>query len=350
MSSSSESVHQNFTSDCPGTATGKKRSVGFCQFQLFDVTRKDRIGSGGKRQFEVLVWYPGLALSYTKPNKRASSRLINLGNEIPVSDSQERFPILLFSHDVGTAPENYSKLAERFASEGYFVFSINHPYVSKACSIIDAVTNSKKTVSVSWWIRGLSDFLLLNAQRKLIGRTYDEKWVRSKKLLPRWMRLANICNDLTFDKSFLVTFLEQLKTKVLREQAPYSIFSNRLDLGRIGVVGHGWGGTSAVTSLLVDGRFSAGINLDGFQFDNSANASIDKPLLMIYSRKNSGINEGLYFCTSDYRVHTINGAKHESFTDLVGSLPQSNSKTNQIMNETLDLMVGFLDQHVKKAW
>ena len=350
---------------------GKKQPIGFCRFQLFDAARKERFNSGMNRQFEVLVWYPGementqrkeylsghnidklFFLNHKfgrKKVKEAVSQIkTNSFVEIPVSDYRKRYPVLLFSHDIGMLPEYYSALMEHLASEGYFVFSINHPYLSEACSIDPASTKKNTTVTCKNKIAALSAFLSFRARKLLVGKSYSEKWTISKQLLSGWHSLAKINSDLTLDKSFLLTFLEQLNTKFFNKNSPYSIFSNRMDLSRVGVIGHGWGGTSAVHSIIKDNRIKAAVNLDGFQFCNALNDTIDKPLLMIYSEKYTGINEGIYFCSSDYNAFTIKNSRHNSFTDWP-HLSDKNMQDGQALYETLNLVIHFLDRYLKKV-
>ena len=45
-----------------------------------------------------------------------------------------------------------------------------------------------------------------------------------------------------------------------------SIFAGRLDLSRLGIFGHSMVGAVAGQTCLVDSRFKAGINLDGFHW------------------------------------------------------------------------------------
>lgn len=362
----------NVLQNCEKDSSQNRIRVGFCQFRLFDVTRKEQFGKNTNRQFEVLAWYPGIAVKKARRKEYLSGRdvrklfflKIRFRNrvaeieskfltksfiEIPVSDYQDRYPVLFFSHDVGMLPEYYSRLMERLAGEGYFVFSINHPHVSESCSIVEVDANRKKNVSASKWTALVAAFLAFKTRRALVGKSYTEKWTLSKKLLKDWNSFAGVSLDLADDKAFLLTFLEQLNTKFFNTSSPYSIFSNRLDLSRIGVLGHGWGGASAVTSLFRDRRFSAAVNLDGFQFDNFVTTNISKPLLMIYSEENSGINDGIYFTTADFQSVTINESSHESFTDWPHYNPKKNEENNKVLGETLERMLSFLNRHVRKV-
>jgi predicted dienelactone hydrolase len=313
-------------------------TVGFSRFSLVDTHRKISSNKSSNRQIEVLVWYPGESTSGMRrksyletylPNRLLLSNLTlgfwkvkSLANtmthsfvDIPVSSARDRFPVLLFSHDLGHLPEHYTILMESLASEGYFVFSINHPKISEQTRIAERLSDN---VHASFNYRLLIDWMnvLWSARKFKKATSYQEKWTLSRKIACRWTELASTHADMMKDKLLLLDFLEHVNSNVIYKIRPYDIFSRKMDLKNVGVFGHGWGGSSAAHSLIQDKRIKAAVNIDGFQFSNAFNDTITRPLLMIYSQQNSGVNEGSYFSSSDYEHIVVENAKHNSFSDL----------------------------------
>ncbi|HJQ39516.1 MAG TPA: hypothetical protein VKB93_20425, partial [Thermoanaerobaculia bacterium] len=55
----------------------------------------------------------------------------------PLSSARRRYPLILFSHGLGSVAGLYSTLLENLASHGYVVAGINHPYFSAAMRLPD---------------------------------------------------------------------------------------------------------------------------------------------------------------------------------------------------------------------
>jgi hypothetical protein len=337
-------------------------TIGFTRFKLIDAGRKDPFNDKKDREFEVLTWYPAengynatrkgylenhdirklILLNFRFGKKKVKEFLGKIRTssflDLPVSNFREQYPVLIFSHDLGALPEYYTLLMEHLAGEGYFVFSINHPHLSERCA------GSMNPPSFKWRI-GLSWFhAQLKVKQILKAKSYGEKWMLSGRLLRGFKYLPKVNADMHLDRKFLISFLHQLNSTTFNELALYKRFSGRLDLLNLGTIGHGWGGVSGVQSLVRDHRVKAAVNIDGFQFCNGMNNVINKPLLMIYSQQYSGINEGIYFCSSNYDFCTIANSSHDNFTDLYYLLEQ---RGQDVLRQTFDLVVPFFDRHLK---
>jgi len=106
-----------------------------------------------------------------------------------------------------------------------------------------------------------------------------------------------------------------------RESADW-ILTNRLDLDRLGVMGHSLGGATAVQVCLEDPRFKAAINLDGFQFGDIRRRSLNRPVLMIESESFAGANDFLAGQhAGGLQKITIAGSTHMDFTDENFTMP-----------------------------
>ncbi len=235
-------------------------------------------------------------------------------------------------------------MMEFLAHEGYIVFSINHAYYSRECIAGSArggveVVNVKRSLKWKWKLA------MLRANKILKETSVEKKWNLSRNIVPKLKALALMNGDMAADRSFVLNFLKQLHLSVLYNHAPYNLFARRLDLHKVGVIGHGWGGTSAVQSLLENESVKAGVNLDGFQFGHVADRVLDKPLLMIYSERFSGMNDGLYSSNADLNTYTIPNSRRYSFADPEAETTRSSKSS--CFYETLNLVVNFFDRHIK---
>jgi hypothetical protein len=106
------------------------------------------------------------------------------------------------------------------------------------------------------------------------------------------------------------------------------MFVGKLDLGRIGIIGHSFGGGVATQMCRIDSRIKACINLDGGLFTQNLPLGLDKPYMFMTvqsekageirhwsSGKIDDINKFFDATSKDAYRLTINGAVHNSFTD-----------------------------------
>ena len=140
--------------------------------------------------------------------------------EAPAARTRNLWPLLLFAPGAGVNPAFYSTFTEDLASHGYAVFAI---------------------VPTGW---GDTTFRIA---------------------LPLWAS----------DLRFMLGQIERL------DRDPKSIFSQRLDLGKIGAFGHSFGGAASILAGLQDQRIKAVLNLDGSPFGVLSKTVLPKPLMVI---------------------------------------------------------------------
>lgn len=96
--------------------------------------------------------------------------------------------------------------------------------------------------------------------------------------------------DLSSDESFAATLdradwasrIEASEmTRLLDEIGRKGIEGTPLNLDRVGVSGHSFGGTVALQTALSDPRFRAAVNIDGWQFAEAAHQIVRKPVLIL---------------------------------------------------------------------
>jgi len=81
--------------------------------------------------------------------------------------------------------------------------------------------------------------------------------------------------DHVADASFVLDEMERWNRPDSTE-----LLASRMDLTRVGVFGHSFGGALAASLCLAEPRVVAGINMDGWTFGNAEKAGIAKPFFL----------------------------------------------------------------------
>lgn len=163
--------------------------------------------------------------------------------DVAVTNKHEKFPVLLFSHGYGsTRMQNFSQM-EEMASHGYIVVSIDHTDDAAYTKFPDGreIMNQKNAYSYSFNIA-------------------DEKDVKTRST----------------DMSYVI---DQLT--IINDKDPVDLFTGKLDMNKIGIFGHSYGGSTAAQALLDDRRISAGINIDGPLHEPVASSGFNQPFMFI---------------------------------------------------------------------
>jgi dienelactone hydrolase len=170
-----------------------------------------------------------------------------------VNSGSKSYPVLLLTHGLGVNAMAYSMLAEDLASHGYVVVGIDHPYLAFAVPFSD-------------------DRVILFA---------ESAW-RQPREPKEDLAFKRASNDLcAADLSFVLNQLVKLNSGEIRSR-----FQGRLDLARVGALGHSIGGRIVGRACQIDNRLKAGLCLDGEpekkKFDERPDGStIQQPLMNI---------------------------------------------------------------------
>ena len=238
-----------------------------------------------------------------------SNRKVTVQFWYPKTETDETFPLVVFSHGAfGYRMSNLSTF-EELASHGYVVCSIDHPYHA--------------------FFTKQTDGEIIPANREFIqavlsanGEGADEAEIFSRSR--EWLALR--CGDMNF---VLDTIAEQTQNN--REELVYQC----IDFTKIGVIGHSMGGAAAVELGRERTDIDAVIDLEGTMFgeetayENGAYQFRDTPyLLPLLSIDSMAYHEeaekygDLYVnnvvlknAQDALEVHFI-GAEHLNFTDL----------------------------------
>jgi len=264
------------------------------------------------RKIVVQVWYPAIAqsdslypyLDYSDIKIPAISKRIGISEKFiknvttvktnafyKAQPINKEFPVIIFSHGLGGMRNQNSINIEDLVSNGYIVFSVDHPYDANITVFSDSST---------------ADF-----RSSLLDDVSEEDF---------WnVRLPQITTR-SKDISFLINQLEFFK-----DQGFY--IGKLSDLNNIGIFGHSFGGGTAVVTSYLDNRIKACINLDGW-FEPIPNYIINSGLNIPFcfiGQIQSTWDDALYNENRLYKFHDnssksilieIHDTKHFDYADL----------------------------------
>jgi Platelet-activating factor acetylhydrolase, isoform II len=151
----------------------------------------------------------------------------------PPAPGDARFPLLIFSHAFAGEPYAYTHQIQELVSHGYVVATVHHTY----------------EVTVARFADGrMIPFSQENAQA-IEAPTLDEALKRAEPRIDVW------AGDIRFT-------LDQV-TRLNMATERKAPFAGRVDLGRVGVLGHSFGGVAVARACELDQRIKACLNQDG---------------------------------------------------------------------------------------
>jgi predicted dienelactone hydrolase len=153
----------------------------------------------------------------------------------PVAKSPSRFPVVLFSHGLGSMGFAYTSLIEDLVSHGYVVASIEHTYTAMA-----VVFPNGQVVP-------------FHQEPEPLGLTPEQRFKRMEVIAGIQIREG------AGDLMFVLNKLSEMNGQKV-QQFP---LGGRLDIERVAAMGHSSGGAFATLACQMDQRFKACISLDG---------------------------------------------------------------------------------------
>lgn len=213
-----------------------------------------------------------------------------------VSPEQRSYPVVIMRAGGGALTADFTTLAEDLASHGYIVVGFDAPYRTFAVVLTDQRVITRPP---QYDPENLPD----DQADRLINR-----------LLLMW----------TSDTKFIVSQLEQLNAA-----DPSGKFTGRLDMERLGMFGHSFGGAQALQFCHDDARCKAGIDIDGAPYGSVVHEGLQQPFLFIFSDHSRELSDpaskkiGADFQSLYDRLPrgrlliTIRGANHFSFSDQI---------------------------------
>jgi dienelactone hydrolase len=230
---------------------------------------------GTKRELLVWIWYPSAAgqsaamHDYVPAQMRAAAapgggllRLLTRDlskvhahsiRDADVSPQPRSYPVVIMRAGASAEVWNYSTLAEDLASHGYVVVGFDAPYRTYSVVFPDGRVMRRTPEN--------NPELCEDQEQAQQARCVN-------KVLTAW----------TADIAFVLDQLERLNVS-----DPTGKFKGRLDMTRVGVFGHSFGGAQAAQFCSLDSRCKAGIDVDGSLHGSVIQAGIHKPFMFLLS-------------------------------------------------------------------
>jgi predicted esterase len=153
----------------------------------------------------------------------------------PVAKSPKQFPVVIFSHGLGSIGFAYTSLIEDLVSHGYVVASIEHTYTAMAV-------------------------VFPNGRVVPFHQEADPAGLTPEQRFQRMQASAGLAiTEGARDEVFVLSKLTEMNSHKAHE----SSLGGRLDLNRAAAMGHSSGGAFATLACQMDQRFKACISLDG---------------------------------------------------------------------------------------
>uniref|UniRef100_A0A7N6BWZ1 Platelet-activating factor acetylhydrolase n=1 Tax=Anabas testudineus TaxID=64144 RepID=A0A7N6BWZ1_ANATE len=228
-------------------------------------------------------YFNGLA-DFMKINRTLSERIFNylFGSfKIPAYldapfKSNGKCPVVIFSHGLGAFRTLYSAICAELASQGFIVASVEHRFFLYNIIIF---CHSQVKQRADECILALDKLTQINSGRPV--------------------------------------------QNVLQTQFDWTTLENSMDLCRIAVMGHSFGGATAIEALCKEVKFKCGVALDAWMFplDDEVFPRVKQPIFFINSEKFQWAGNIIRMRKLDSAVIqrkmiTIRGTVHQSFPDF----------------------------------
>lgn len=312
--------------------TGPSR-VGTLVIRAVDSRRGDPfLLDGTKRELMIRFWYPaspGLKCRTAEYSSSTVWAYLSRITSFPLPDVQTNscasapaatglHPVIVFSHGYTGTFTDCTFLFEDLASRGYVVVSVGHSYETTAVEFPGG------RLIMSRFGSYLADDSLRS----------DEQSLR----FARMVRLA--------DLKFVLGALQ-------RESVSGKWFAGKLDMARVGIMGHSLGGEVALASLQRDARWRAAVLLDA-PIAKEDTGGTAKPLLLIAAGRQNWSHEECSLWShlrGPHQAINLRDADHFTPTDAVWLFPNENGFSPGRLRDTVtllrDIVGGFFDAHLR---
>ncbi|KAM4046206.1 platelet-activating factor acetylhydrolase 2, cytoplasmic-like isoform 1-T1 [Anomaloglossus baeobatrachus] len=224
------------------------------------------------------------------------------GNFLPGTD---RKPLIIFSHGLGVFRTVYSSLCMELASNGFLVAALEHRDGS-ACATYHFSDGDAGTPLQEIWVPfkkvqpGMKEFYLRNYQ---VHQRVSE-----------CIRAVRILGDIDKGRSV---------SNILEPGFSLQTLKDRIDFSRVTVMGHSFGGATALLSLVKDNIFRCAVVLDPWMFplEDTCYPGIQKPVLLIntetfQTRESIEKIKRMNSNGADLKYLTVKGCVHQGQTDF----------------------------------
>jgi predicted dienelactone hydrolase len=356
-------------------------SIGTIDLYLVDKSRPETFtpNPDDRREVFVRAWYPAEVSPGAEPvsfgeHAHAIADVLSRGNPLPryllrsrpltdthsfrrasLPEGKERFPIVLFSHAYWAGFLQSTVLMEELASHGYVALSVGHPYETPYALTRKGFILGFDPYNAEFRLRGEERARALDIERRLV-MTHDRDEIEAllrqhADSRPKMLESLRIWTD---DIRFVIDELEAMSDG----KGP---FGSRLDTGRIGVLGHSFGGAASHQACLTDARCKAGVNLDGLGIGDAIERNLTVPFMFVHHDNPGAVNKTpnlLFFERAEGAAYLlwVRGTRHLNFSDfslygrgslirLMGTIGEIDGR--RCLKIQNDYVREFFDKHLK---
>jgi predicted dienelactone hydrolase len=214
-----------------------------------------------------------------------------------VSPQQQSYPVVIMRAGASSEVWNYSTLAEDLASHGYVVVGFDAPYRTRIVVFPDG---------------------------RVMRRTPENNAELCEELeqVQQSSCVSKVLTAWTADIALVLDRLAELNTSDASGK-----FKGHLDMARIGVFGHSFGGATATQFCHDDSRCKAAIDVDGQPFGSVIQEGLQQPFMFLMSdHSHESDPESVQIMANIRSIYgrlppdagllvTIHGANHFLFSD-----------------------------------
>ncbi|KAG7508465.1 platelet-activating factor acetylhydrolase isoform X2 [Solea senegalensis] len=233
--------------------------------------------------------------------------------------SNEKCPVVIFSHGLGAFRTLYSAICAELASQGFIVASVEHRDQSASATFYfrEKSESERTNENVPCTSASAQDLVQEWMYYRVLQQGEMEFPLRNKQVKQR----ANEC-ILALDKLIEINSGIQVQN-ALQTRFDWTTLENSMDLCRIAAMGHSFGGATMIEALCKEVKFKCGVALDAWMFplDEEIFPRVKQPIFFINSEKfqwagNISRMKKLDSAVIQRKMITIRGTVHQSFPDF----------------------------------
>ena len=301
--------------------------VGTSQWYLMDKSREEThtVQPDDYREISVYGWYPADASNMKKTAEYMKKSRIYLNqlrfvhthaySDAEVLKKQTPYPVLIFSHGYSGVATQNTALMEELASHGYAVFSIGHTYESSVEFFPDG-----RIIPFSPSADTSESLSKAEKEAKELKSGDIDSAIEFFKKFNTSQAFGQSIYIWSADTRFVIDWLEKLNN-----DEKTSPFYQKLDLERLGVMGHSFGGVTAAHVAFEDNRVKAALSFDGgVPGGEFIDHSLNVPFMFMKSETSRALLNAnrlvlehmMGSSNNDVYNITVRGSMHEDFCDL----------------------------------
>ncbi|XP_059837817.1 platelet-activating factor acetylhydrolase isoform X1 [Hypanus sabinus] len=274
-------------------------------------------------------YYDGLA-DFLKYNRKAVEYILKYmygSYRVPAEwdapfKSDGKYPLVIFSHGLGAFRTLYSAICIEIASRGFVVASVEHRdgsasatfYYEEKIRTGNEVEQDASCTSSAPTLDHLEEKWCYYQPHKPGEQEFLFRNVQVQQRAEECTRALNLLTDINKGKSV---------HNVFPLDFDFTKMKDCLDLCKVAIMGHSFGGATVVESLSKELRFGCGVALDTWMFplEDEIHEKVQKPILFINSEKFQWLANILKIKQLDSntvqrKMITIMGTVHQSFPDF----------------------------------